>query len=189
MAVRDTLDANLDWATFELRHTSHPVSVDLNLQNGAVAFNFNNILLPDSNVNEPASHGIFVYTIKTKNALVDGTPINNTASIYFDFNLPVVTNTTMNVIGEPLFVAGLQHGQLKLFPNPADNTTTVMHTGASASRCVLSDVFGRTVLSNAVNANGQTTLALESLAPGTYAVTLFNDGNRPVGHSRLVIVR
>jgi hypothetical protein len=53
-------------------------------------------MLPDSHINEPASHGWLMYRIKLKDNLALGTQITNTASIYFDYNAPVVTNTTLN---------------------------------------------------------------------------------------------
>ncbi|HZG00504.1 MAG TPA: hypothetical protein VEY71_05850 [Chitinophagales bacterium] len=189
VVVRDTLDANLEWSTFQLQHTSHPVSVNLNLQNGAVAFYFNNILLADSNVNEPASHGIFVYAIKTKNALVDGTTINNTASIYFDYNLPVVTNTTLNVIGEPLAVTNVYANAPTLIPNPASVRVTAVHHAANGSHYGITDVLGRNVLSTPASHNGSTTISLESLKPGAYVVTLFDVDGNAAGYARLVVMR
>ena len=55
-------------------------------------------MLPDSNVNEPASHGFIKYSIKKYNTVGIGSVIKNTAYIYFDFNAPVVTNTVVNTV-------------------------------------------------------------------------------------------
>ncbi|HLP22094.1 MAG TPA: leucine-rich repeat domain-containing protein, partial [Chitinophagales bacterium] len=87
--VDDTLDANLDAATFKLLGYSHQPQV---FQKGrAVRFYFPNINLPDSNTNEPASHGYVQYKVKLKPNLPIGATISNTAFIYFDFNEPVIT--------------------------------------------------------------------------------------------------
>jgi hypothetical protein len=59
-----------------------------------VAWTFDNILLPDSNVNEPESHGYVKFTIELKDSIPQDTKIENFAGIYFDFNDPVITNTT-----------------------------------------------------------------------------------------------
>jgi hypothetical protein len=56
-------------------------------------FLFPNILLPDSNTNEVASHGFIQYSVKLNAGLPEGTLISNRADIYFDFNQPVLTNT------------------------------------------------------------------------------------------------
>ena len=89
--VIDTLDANLDWSSFQLLAYSHDNLTQV-LQDGVVHFNFPNINLPDSTSDEPNSHGWIQYRIKTKADITAGTTIHNTASIYFDFNTPVVTN-------------------------------------------------------------------------------------------------
>jgi uncharacterized repeat protein (TIGR01451 family) len=95
--VRDTLDSKLDWNSLEMIDASH--NYQLNINNGnTCAWYFNNVLLPDSNINEEASHGYIVYRIKPKTTLVAGDVINNTASIYFDYNLPVQTNTEKTVV-------------------------------------------------------------------------------------------
>lgn len=90
----DTLDTNLDAATFELLSWSHENQTTLN--GNIVRFNFPGIHLPDSNSNEAGSHGYVQYRVKTKANLPIGTHIRNTAYIYFDFNPAVVTNTTDN---------------------------------------------------------------------------------------------
>jgi uncharacterized repeat protein (TIGR01451 family) len=91
VVVRDTLDSKLDWSTFEMVAASHVYT--LSIKNGHIlTWTFNNILLADSNVNEPASHGYIAYRIRPDNTLAPGDIIINRASIYFDFNLPVVTN-------------------------------------------------------------------------------------------------
>ena len=79
--------------------SSHTVT-GINIINGtSVKFNFDGINLPDSNSNEPASHGWITYTIDQVPGLLVGTQIRNTAAIYFDYNAPVITNTTLNTIG------------------------------------------------------------------------------------------
>ena len=56
-------------------------------------------MLPDSNINEVASNGFFKYTVRQLPDLPIGTTFENSASIYFDFNDPVKTNTTFHSIG------------------------------------------------------------------------------------------
>ncbi|HZG00509.1 MAG TPA: hypothetical protein VEY71_05875 [Chitinophagales bacterium] len=189
IVVRDTLDANLDWASFELHHASHGVITELDQQNGAVAFRFDNVLLPDSNVNEPASHGKIVYSIKAKNGLVDGTPILNTAHIYFDFNEAVVTNTTLNVIGEPLSVATLNADQpMLLFPNPATQTVSILYNGPGKPiSYALVDVTGRTLKSGEM-LNGLTTVTLDALSAGAYTAVLLDYQGNVLSRARLAVV-
>ncbi|MGB8194181.1 MAG: T9SS type A sorting domain-containing protein [Chitinophagaceae bacterium] len=95
--VRDTLDVKLDWNTFEMIGASH--NYNLSIQDGnKLEWYFSNILLPDSNRNEPASHGYIAFRIRPKANLQVGDTIRNTAAIYFDFNQPVQTNVAATVI-------------------------------------------------------------------------------------------
>lgn len=95
--VRDQLDADLDWSTLEPVASSHPMEVTIG-EDGEVVFTFKDILLPDSNVNELESHGFVEYTIKPKKDLQPLTRITGPAHIYFDFNLPIVTNNVLTTI-------------------------------------------------------------------------------------------
>jgi len=88
-----------------------------------LSFLFENILLPDSNVNEAASHGFVKFTINPlANAPLE-TVIENTAGIYLDFNDAVVTNTTFHRLGENFVTVGLWQPQQAAYqvlvsPNP-----------------------------------------------------------------------
>lgn len=97
--ILDTLDQHLDISSLFVEAASHPYQVLFTDSTGHhVKFLFENILLPDSNRNEPESHGYIQYTIRQPGNLSTGIEIRNTASIYFDFNAPVVTNTVVSTI-------------------------------------------------------------------------------------------
>jgi uncharacterized repeat protein (TIGR01451 family) len=100
--IRDTLDSKLDWSSFRMIETSH--SYQLNITGGSKClWTFSNIELVDSFKNEPLSHGYISFIIKPKPTVQIGDVIRNTASIYFDYNLPVVTNTeTTTIVNEAL---------------------------------------------------------------------------------------
>lgn len=95
VVVRDTLSPWLDTASVEFLTASH--SGYMERHGRALAFKFLGINLPDSNSNEPLSHGYFYYEVKTDAGIRQNMPIRNTAYIYFDAEKPVVTNTTENI--------------------------------------------------------------------------------------------
>ncbi|MEI9942684.1 MAG: T9SS type A sorting domain-containing protein [Chitinophagaceae bacterium] len=97
VVVRDTLDAKLDWNTLDMIAASHTYQLQINSGN-KLAFTFDDINLPDSNINEPGSHGFIAYRIKPLSSLSVGNIIDNSASIYFDFNLPVMTNSALTEV-------------------------------------------------------------------------------------------
>jgi uncharacterized repeat protein (TIGR01451 family) len=93
--ILDTISSQLDISTFTLLSYSHPALVQI-FNNRVAKFNFPNINLPDSTSNELASHGYIEYKIKANDTIAVNNTISNTAYIYFDFNSPVITNTTIN---------------------------------------------------------------------------------------------
>jgi uncharacterized repeat protein (TIGR01451 family) len=97
----DTLDTRLEITSLEFGAASHPSTWSLINQDPPVfEAVFSNILLPDSNVNEPASHGFLNFLMKTHADLPEGAEIRNFADIYFDFNPPIRTNTVLHTISE-----------------------------------------------------------------------------------------
>ena len=98
IVVLDTLSSLLQAQTVRTGASSHPYNFEL-LEDGILKFSFENIMLPDSNINEPASHGFVKFRVEQVPDLEDGHVIENSAAIYFDFNEPVITNTTFNTIG------------------------------------------------------------------------------------------
>lgn len=99
IVVRDTLDQQLNWNSIEIINASHPFTFSITDGN-KLAWTFNNILLPDDKTDEPNSHGYISYRIRTNKNLLLGDIIHNTASIYFDYNLPVQTNDATTEIKE-----------------------------------------------------------------------------------------
>ncbi len=97
VVIRDTLDEQLDPASFRVIASSHDSVLTMELNDDRfVSFNFNYIYLPDSTTNFEESQGYIMYSIQAYDTIEDGTTIENTAAIYFDFNPPIITNTTSN---------------------------------------------------------------------------------------------
>ena len=94
--VKDTLDNALDINSFRIIANSHPLETSIDGNSRIVTFAFEDIYLPDSFVNEPASHGLVKFQISTNDSLANFINIQNTAGIFFDFNPPIVTNTVSN---------------------------------------------------------------------------------------------
>ncbi|HNR18811.1 MAG TPA: T9SS type A sorting domain-containing protein [Bacteroidia bacterium] len=124
VVVRDQLDSDLNRSTFEVLGSSHNMSTML-APTGLVSFTFDNILLVDSNTNEPASHGWIKYKIRPVSGLAPNTVVTNEALIYFDFNPPVVTNSVFNTLVAviPVGVNDIENKSdgVKVVPSPAQN--------------------------------------------------------------------
>ncbi|MBK8566141.1 MAG: DUF11 domain-containing protein [Saprospiraceae bacterium] len=111
VVVTDTLPLPLDPATVQPGASSHPYVFEL-LGNGVVQFTFPDIMLPDSNVNEPASHGFVRFTVAQDAGNANGTVIANQVGIVFDFNEAVYTNTYMHTVAEDFVQASSTGGDL-----------------------------------------------------------------------------
>ncbi len=99
IVVLDTLPAELDIETFQPGLSSHDYEWEI-LSDNILKFTFEYIMLPDSNVNETASHGFIRFDINPYESLPIGTMIKNEAAIYFDYNLPIITNTKLYTVAE-----------------------------------------------------------------------------------------
>ncbi|MBN8651945.1 MAG: SBBP repeat-containing protein [Cytophagales bacterium] len=97
--IVDTLNIHLDLSTLRFQGSSHTGITQVSGTTAPVlSWTFNNINLPDSASNEPASHGFVKFSIVPINNLPEKTVIRNQADIYFDYNEPVTTNMTVSTI-------------------------------------------------------------------------------------------
>lgn len=184
VAIRDTIDTNLDIFTLEVLGASHNYALEAEAP-GVVIFKFENIMLPDSNINEPASHGHIIYRIRLKDNLPLGTEIRNTAAIYFDFNSPVITNTTLNTFGSVAVEPGVDGApSFLLFPNPATAKVGIRlgDSWDGETAVAVRDLSGRVVYQSTIDpAQGRTMeLQLQQLPKGVYLVECMSANTRMV---------
>lgn len=149
IVIRDTLDAKLDWSSMQMVAASHPYQ--LAIKGGKYCtWTFANIKLVDSVRNEPASHGYLAYSIQPKKTLNISDSIKNSASIYFDFNQPVKTNTATTVVKvltvTPVIDVNRGEAKIVLFPNPVNNGKAVIQFRGRINGDVsvtMTDIIGR----------------------------------------------
>jgi PKD repeat protein len=98
VVVKDTIEVNsLQINSIEMQMSSHPCSVSV-AEDSILIFTFPNINLPDSATDEPNSHGFVKFAMNLLPNLPLNTQISNSSSIYFDFNAPVLTNSTLTTL-------------------------------------------------------------------------------------------
>ncbi|MBK8565558.1 MAG: T9SS type A sorting domain-containing protein [Saprospiraceae bacterium] len=181
VVVKDVIDPSLDIATLRPGAASHPYQLDIHQD--TLIFTFDDILLPDSNINEPASHGFVKLNIGQRAALPLGTVIENKAAIYFDFNAPVITNRTRHQVGEPFIVSAVQPPVLRsktsctVYPNPMGEEAVVLLQGAENQQFELRlyDGLGRYLRSEKIRGSmGQ--IRKDGLADGLYFYEIITNG-------------
>ncbi|WP_264520529.1 T9SS type A sorting domain-containing protein [Flavobacterium sp. N1994] len=169
VVVKDIIDTSkFDINSLQLVASSHPQTT--RISGNKVEFIFENINLPAQIDNEPASHGYVAFKIKTKNNLVLGNAIQNTANIYFDFNAPIITNTTSTTVAL-LNVSELEINSVSITPIPVIDILEIKAL-ETISSVQLFDIQGR-LLQTKICDNTTTTLDFTGKSFGVYLVKVF----------------
>lgn len=99
VVVRDTLPEVLDISKIEFLSASHdyyPL-----MDNRKIWFVFDDIYLPDSTSDRSGSIGSVTFRVPISDTIYEDTYVRNRASIYFDFEEPIVTPTKINLFKSP----------------------------------------------------------------------------------------
>lgn len=190
--VRDTLSSYMDIATVQSGASSHPYTFRI-YGKGILEWTFGNILLPDSFVNEPLSHGFVQYSVKQKSGNTDGSIVKNTAAIYFDYNVPVLTNTVENTISSSIFtyvdaVAG--NFKIVAYPNPSQHGTTFYITEEKENAVYnfeLYNMIGEKVKEIKNITSSTFYLSTDNIVRGVYYYKIYNNTNK-IRLGKLVIL-
>lgn len=182
--LADTLDTMLDLETFQVINYSHINNTTLN--GNVLNVYFPNIMLPDSTSNPSGSIGYIQYRIKPKATWAAPYKIKNTAYIYFDYNAPIVTNSTYNSILVPTGLNNQTEALATLYPNPTNGTFTVELNTKEKQSLQVVDISGQMVLSQTIE-NGKATIDANHLASGIYTINI--KGSGVFINKKLVIVK
>jgi uncharacterized repeat protein (TIGR01451 family) len=167
--LRDTLDSNLDYSSFEFLGASHTAKT--NLIGNVLSVRFENIMLPDSTTDHDGSMGYYQYRVKPLQNLPLGSNIKNTAYIYFDYNPAIVTNTTESkyeVLTSGPTQPLLRGGEIQLYPNPTHNSVTIT-SKENINNFAMMDLLGNevVVIKNTTTMN-KLNVNLEGIPRGIY---------------------
>lgn len=140
VVVKDIIDTNkFDISSMVVYDASHDMVTRIQNTN-EVEFIFEGINLPFDDAN---NDGYILFKIKTLSSLVVGDTFENHAEIYFDFNFPIITNTEQTTIENTASTDDiLLNAQLRLFPNPTDDSFTIESSVAFDSVTIY-DLKGR----------------------------------------------
>ena len=166
IVVKDVIDVSrFDLSTLRLVAASHDCITRIN--GNQAEFIFENIQLPFT---EPAKHGFVVFKIKTRPELALNEQLKNTASIYFDYNLPVITNTATTTVSNLVGTHTPDRPLLfSIFPNPVTDML-YLDSERKFEKAEVYDALGRIVLSTGLQ-NGQINVA--HLTPGSYSMKAY----------------
>ncbi|MFT3796398.1 T9SS type A sorting domain-containing protein [Flavobacterium sp.] len=171
IVVNDLIDLNkFDVESLVPLDGSHNYSTRISGNN--VAFIFENINLP---FDDAHNDGYVLFKIKTKPSLVLGDTFSNTASIYFDYNHPIVTEpavTTIAALGKRDFAFS---EQFSIYPNPAGNMLNIQSKNSTAIQSVaIYNLLGQLVL-KVINAQQAKSIDVSALQSGNYFIKIATD--------------
>ncbi|MFT3681565.1 MAG: hypothetical protein QM791_14940 [Ferruginibacter sp.] len=180
ITIADTLSEQLQWNTLELIGTSYNCKTTVN--GDKVYFEFFNILLPDSNRNEPASHGFVSFRIKPKLTVPANSTIYNTASIYFDYNAPVVTNTAGTLI-QNFSTIPVRLVSFSAIPQPNNHTVLYWQTSneINTSRFIIEQS------TDGIHFISLSSVYAKGMQSNNYSITVA-DGNAAIVYYRIKMV-
>lgn len=196
----DTLSENVDVSTLNVTSSSHPYEWTISEATPRVlTFTFNEINLPDSTTNEPASNGFVKFKISPLKDLEPKTEIENFVDIYFDFNLPIRTNMThvsifdtipeSEVIIEPSSCLSpcetkvisssvkqdVSFAYVRAYPNPVLHKLNIqlLKKGLQVKDIKLYDISGVEISKRAAITALNITIDTSELMKGTYVYKLY----------------
>ena len=160
----DSIASAFDLSSLKILGGSHTFSTALN--DRVLSFRFDHIMLPDSNANEAGSHGFAQFSIRPV-AMSPGSSLENFADIYFDFNPPIRTNTSIVQAPQNTSINSLRGTALGLYPNPAGDQLFLTTPFGQVVDATIMAMDGRVVqrsrqVNNVIDVSG--------LAPGSYLV-------------------
>jgi uncharacterized repeat protein (TIGR01451 family) len=170
IVVKDILNSKLDWNSVKILSSSHTFRSTL-LAN-KLEFFFENINLPASSIDEPASHGYIAFSVKPKSNVVVNDVITNSANIYFDYNYPITTNTTSTTVVSLANSTYNLDSIFTVYPNPTRTVLNIkMADNETLKKVEISNPIGQTILSW----NATSTIDVSKLQSGTYFITVFSE--------------
>ena len=172
IVVKDIIDlSKFDISTLVPTSASHSFVTNISAGN-KVEFIFENINLPFDDAN---NDGYIAFKIKTKPTLVVGNTFTNDASIYFDYNFPVVTklaSSTFKTLGTPDFEFS---NYFNLYPNPAQSVLNISSKeGIEMKSISIYNTLGQLFLV-IPNAEKVSKIDVSSLTTGNYFIKINSD--------------
>jgi len=178
VVIRDTLAIDLDILSVHAGVSSHDYEFKM-YGSRILEWAFNNIMLPDNTTNEPASNGFVTFTVQQVSNLPNNTIIENSAGIYFDFNPPIITNTSIHTVNEEIIILDITKAitkemNLKVFPNPTQSYLTIVKENDQDINILILDNLGQVILSKQ-SAGKTTQLDISEFPAGIYYLSI-HDG-------------
>ena len=173
VVVQDIIDTTqYDISSLQILNASH--NMDARINGNTVEFVFQNINLAAVAGNPPVGgHGNVLFKIRSKSNLVTGDQVIKKASIFFDYNAPIITNdaeTTYTSLNNGGFNPDVS---LSVYPNPTSSVLNITSDNTIES-IELYDIQGRILEKSFPNSNA-VILDISNRQSGVYFLKITSD--------------
>ncbi|WP_395045210.1 choice-of-anchor L domain-containing protein [Flavobacterium sp.] len=177
VSVEDILDAKLDETSIRMISASHDYVMER--VDNQIIWKFEYINLPPAIANAELSRGYIFFKIKLKPGFAIGDIIPNTASIYFDTNPAIVTNTFNSEFVTTLNNLAFESGSFLLYPNPANGFVQIslQNNSENIKGIKLFDVLGKVVKTLHSFTSNLANINTSDLSKGVYMVEVTSENN------------
>ncbi|VXC27902.1 conserved exported hypothetical protein [Flavobacterium sp. 9AF] len=172
--VEDVLHSKLDITTLEMVSASHTYEMDR--VDRHMIWQFNNIQLPVSQPNNTIGKGYITFKIKPLPGYAVGDVIPNTASIYFDFNPAIITNTFTTTFVNTLSNSNFTNESVQVYPNPVNDIIHIDCRKVAIKQVKVLDIIGHTIIDKKVATN-EATIDVSNLMEGIYLLEIISVEN------------
>jgi uncharacterized repeat protein (TIGR01451 family) len=174
--INDVLDARLDENSIKMVSASHSYILDRVEDN--LTWKFNNIMLPVSIANSAIGKGYIMFKVKPKPGYAVNDIISNTASIYFDFNPAIITNTYTTTFVATLGTNTFENNQFIVYPNPTNDFVTITSSNYNTIKSIIIyDMLGKVIISKDCNDSVIQTINTSELNSGIYLIDIVSKDN------------
>ncbi|MBK6545099.1 MAG: T9SS type A sorting domain-containing protein [Saprospiraceae bacterium] len=190
VVIVDTLSEWMDLRSLKILDASHPFS--FSLINRVLSFRFDPIYLPYKSIDEEKSNGYVNYSIQSKVNAPLKSKILNEASIYFDFNAPILTNTTIHTLAKDFIIVSVEPADpentiVNIYPNPGTDFITIESEHLSPEKdFILYDLLGHEVMHQKLFEKFSKIKLSKYLKSGIYLIKIV-DSKNTIFNSRIEI--
>ncbi|WP_396150239.1 T9SS type A sorting domain-containing protein [Flavobacterium sp.] len=178
--INDVLNNKLDESTLSMISSSH--TYELDRVGTELNWKFNNIQLPVSVANSTIGKGYVTFKIKPKAGYAVGDIIPNVASIYFDYNPAIVTNTFTTEFVALLESESFETNEFMVYPNPTNSILNIQSkNNQTISEVNVYDLLGKKLTNKKVTVS-TTEIDLTNYTPGLYVLEVISADNQKSIH-------
>ena len=170
--VEDVLDSKLDETSIKMVSASHNYILDRVGSN--LTWKFNNIQLPVSVADTEIGKGYVTFKVKMKPGFSIDDIVQNTASIYFDNNPAIITNTFTTQFYSLLNNSDFNTLDFLLYPNPTSHFVQISlpNSAEMINNVTFYDVLGKSIKTITSISESQLSIDVSEMQKGVYFVEI-----------------